>query len=137
MCRGRRKKRIVAAPGGRVYGSLSVLAQYFTEPVTRMTLAPGSFSPPPAVFSTVGAMPFRPERELPRAPERPYAAFVRALFGHRRQTLLNNLKAMRPAEDPAETFRQLEALGIDPRRRPETLSRAECLAVYRFLPAGS
>jgi len=129
--------RIVAAPGGRVYGSLSVLAQYFTDPVTRMTLAPGSFTPPPAVFSSVVAMPFRQERELPRDQERPYAAFVRALFGHRRQTLLNNLKAMRPGEDPAETARRLGELGIDPRRRPETLSRAECLALYRVLPAQS
>jgi 16S rRNA (adenine1518-N6/adenine1519-N6)-dimethyltransferase len=125
--------RIVAAPGGRVYGSLSVLAQYFTDPVARMTLSPGSFSPPPAVSSSVVFMPFRERRELPRDRERAYAAFVRALFGHRRQTLLNNLKAMRSGEAPAETAQKLRALGIDPRRRPETLSREECLALFDLL----
>ena len=53
-----------AKPGGRVYGSLSMLAQYFTQPRITMQLAPGSFSPPPKVSSSVVEMPFRPAREL-------------------------------------------------------------------------
>jgi 16S rRNA (adenine1518-N6/adenine1519-N6)-dimethyltransferase len=125
--------RIVAAPGGRIYGSLSVLAQYFTEPVARMTLSPGSFSPPPAVSSAVVSMPFRSARELPRDAERSYAAFIRSLFGHRRQTLWNNLKAMHGRDDPDRLAARVEPAGIDLRRRPETLSRAECLSLYSSL----
>ncbi len=125
--------RIVASPGGRVYGSLSVLSQYFTQPVTLMTLAPGSFTPPPAVSSSVVSMPFRPlPREIPPDGEAAYARFIRELFAHRRQTLLNNLKAARPGRAP-ELPALLAELGIDPGRRPETLARHECLSLHRAL----
>jgi 16S rRNA (adenine1518-N6/adenine1519-N6)-dimethyltransferase len=118
--------RMVAPPGGRVYGSLSVLAQYFTQPRAVMNLAPGSFSPPPAVASTVVAMPFRNPRELSDEAERDYPAFIRMMFAHRRRTLLNNLKSG-GYTDPEEALRRA---AIDPVRRPETLGRSESLALY-------
>jgi len=118
--------RLVASPGGKVYGSLSVLAQYFTEPRSVMHLAPGSFSPPPAVSSTVVAMPFRIARELSVEAELAYPAFVRMLFAHRRRTLLNNLKS----GGYAEPEQLLELAGIDAARRPETLDRTESLRLF-------
>jgi len=127
--------RIVATPGGRVYGSLSVLAQYFTTPRTVLTLPPGAFSPPPAVSSAVVSMPVRRPRELTPAAEAAYPAFVRMLFAHRRRTLLNNLKAadLAPGGDTADLPRIVRDAGIDPGRRPETLSRGECLRLYEVL----
>lgn len=134
--------RLVAAPGGRTYGSLSVLAQYFTAPRAVMTLGPGAFTPPPAVSSAVVAMPFRSGRELARDAERRYPGFIRALFAHRRQTLLNNLKAARawvsggPGDGAPERAVHerlvglLGRIGIDPSRRPETLAREECLSLF-------
>ncbi|HET9481449.1 MAG TPA: 16S rRNA (adenine(1518)-N(6)/adenine(1519)-N(6))-dimethyltransferase RsmA [Candidatus Polarisedimenticolia bacterium] len=121
--------RIVAAPGSRVYGSLSVLSQYFTDPRSLFTIGPGAFSPPPAVSSAVVAMPFRRPRELTGEQESHYPRFVRMLFAHRRQTLLNNLKAagIRARREA------LERAGIDAGRRAETLSRQECLALHREL----
>ena len=125
--------RLVAPPGGRVYGSLSVLAQYFTLPRTVMTLAPGSFTPPPAVSSAVVSMPFRIGRELPAAMEREYPGFIRMLFAHRRRTLLNNLKAASAAaSDPTLLLRDA---GIDPARRPETLGRLEVLRLFEVCRA--
>jgi len=118
--------RLVAPPGGKVYGSLSMVAQYFTEPRAVMNLAPGSFSPPPAVSSTVVSMPFLSPRELSADAERDYPPFVRMLFAHRRRTLLNNLKSGGCAE-PEETLRRA---GIDASRRPETLDRTESLALF-------
>src|SRR5262249_13875728 len=118
--------RIVAAPGGRVYGSLSILSQYFTEPRAVMTLAPGSFAPPPAVSSTVVDKPVAPRRERPAAQERIYPAFVRRLFAHRRRTLLNNLRGA-GLREPGRT---LAEAGIDAARRPETLDRKECLELF-------
>ena len=118
--------RIVAAPGGRVYGSLSVLSQYFTEPRAVMTLSPGSFAPPPAVSSSVVDMPVRPARELTAAQEKVYPSFVRRLFAHRRRTLLNNLRSS-GLRDPERT---LAETGIDAARRPETLDRRECLDLF-------
>jgi len=127
--------RIVASPGGRRYGSLSVLAQYFTVPRVVMRLSPSSFSPPPAVASAVAQFRFRTGRELPAGREAAYAAFIRLLFAHRRRTLLNNLRAAgarapKDRPDPAET---LARCGIDARRRPETLDRDECLRLYLSL----
>ncbi len=119
--------RIVAPPGSRVYGSLSVMSQYFTRPQTMMALSPGSFTPTPAVSSAVVFMPFRAlPREVPPDRERAYTAFIRELFAHRRRTLLNNLKAARP-DRAGSLAALLSGLGIDPVRRPETLSREECL----------
>ena len=131
--------RLVAPPGGRVYGSLSVLTQYFTLPRGVMTLAPGSFTPPPAVSSAVVSMPFRASREMTAALEREYPVFIRMLLAHRRRTLLNNLRAAAatglagaPASDPT---RLLHDAGIDPARRPETLSRLEALRLFEVCRA--
>ena len=129
--------RIVAGPGSRTYGSLSVLTQYFTEPHLQMTLRPGSFTPPPAVFSAVVAMPFRERRELDAGAEKRFSRFVRDLFGSRRQTLRNNLRRLlvpeksRAAASFAAIETRLEAGGLDLSRRPETLSRDEVLVLHR------
>jgi len=126
--------RIVAGPGSRTYGSLSVLTQYFTEPALQMILRPGSFAPPPAVFSAVVAMPFRKRRELDAAVEKDYARFVRDLFGNRRQTLRNNLRRSLSKLPPAlftAIVVEIENVGINLSRRPETLNRSEVLALHR------
>ena len=131
--------RIVAGPGSRTYGSLSVLTQYFTEPHLQMILRPGSFTPPPAVISAVVTMPFRARRELDAAAEKRFSRFVRDLFASRRQTLRNNLRrSLLPAASPkagsiAAIERTLEAAGLDLQRRPETLSREEVLALHRLI----
>ncbi len=119
--------RLVARPGGRAYGSLSVVAQYFTQPRVLLRLRPGSFSPPPAVASSVVVMPFRSGRELSLAEEERLPAFVRLLFSKRRRTLLNNLRAAGLAA-PSD---RLAAAGIEPARRPETLTREEVLRLFR------
>lgn len=131
--------RIVAGPGSRTYGSLSVLTQYFTEPRLQMTLRPGSFTPPPAVSSAVVAMPFRVRRELPRDVEKAFPLFVRNLFGARRQTLRNNLRRtglLSLQSIPgkiAEAEARIASAGLDLARRPETLSRDEVIALHRLL----
>jgi 16S rRNA (adenine1518-N6/adenine1519-N6)-dimethyltransferase len=129
--------RLLAPPGGRIYGSLSVLAQYFTVPGRVMVLGPGSFSPPPAVSSAVVAMPLRTPRELDPAQERLYPTYMRVLFGRRRRTLLNNLKGAAPWPEAlpglADPAGSLERAGLDPGRRPETLDRQECIDLFRAL----
>lgn len=125
--------RICRGPGSRVYGSLSVLAQYFTSPRRLMTLEPGSFRPRPAVRSAVVAMPFRKTRELAPERERLFAAFVLTAFRSRRRTLPNNLA---PAWrcDPGRAVALIRKAGIDPGLRPEMLDRD---AFIRLFKAGS
>lgn len=126
-------ERICASPGGRLYGSLSVFSQYFTEPKIVMRLTPGSFRPPPKVHSALVLMPFRAERELERPLEEKYPPFVRSLFSSRRRTLPHNLV---PAwgKDIHAIAKRLRSLGIDPGRRPETLTRTECLTLFLMTP---
>ncbi len=125
--------RICSPPGGRTYGSLSVLVQYFTTPRCFMTLDPGSFTPRPRVRSAVVEMPFREGRELEPAAEREYPAFIRGLFRSRRRMLLHNLDASW-GEPAGSVAARLAALGIDPARRPETLTREECLRLFLSRP---
>lgn len=127
-------ERVCAPPGSRVYGSLSVLAQYFAVPRLVMRLGPGSFDPPPKVHSAVVVLDVRERRGLDPAREAAYPPFVRSLFRHRRRTLPHNLV---PAwgSDLAAIAARLGAMGIAPGRRPETLSREECLALFAGGPA--
>jgi 16S rRNA (adenine1518-N6/adenine1519-N6)-dimethyltransferase len=122
-------ERIVAEPGGKEYGSLAVLAQYFTAPALVMRLAPGSFAPRPTVHSAVVVLPFRETRELDSEAEAAYPPFIRALFHQRRRTLPHNLVHAWGSDLKAIAAR-LAAMGIDPIRRPETLTRGECLRIF-------
>jgi 16S rRNA (adenine1518-N6/adenine1519-N6)-dimethyltransferase len=124
--------RICARPGSRTYGSLSVLAQYYSSPKPLMSVKPGSFSPPPKVTSTLVTMPLRDQRELKPSQETLYSRFARQLFSARRRTLPHNLKSM-VEKDARFLAAQLESGGIDSQRRPETLTRTECLAIFRLL----
>ncbi len=119
-------ERIVAAPGSKAYGRLSVLAQWRAEARLLFTVNPSAFTPPPKVTSAVvrilpGAMP---EGVAPRALERVTAA----AFAQRRKMLRQSLKAL--GGDPAD---RLAAARIEGTRRAETLTIPEFLALARAL----
>jgi len=122
--------RVAAAPGGKTYGALSVLTQAACAARLAFTVPPGAFSPPPQVDSAVLAL--RPHREPPVAiPDAArFATVVRAAFGQRRKSLANALAAGLGV--PADRARQLiEAAGLDPGRRAETLSLEEFARLAR------
>ena len=109
-------QRIVAAPGGKAYGRLSVLAQWRAEPRIVMDLPPEVFTPPPKVHSAV----VRIDRlAAPRHPAdaRTLLRIVAAGFNQRRKMLRASLKGISPdIED------RLRAAGIPPTERAERLS---------------
>lgn len=111
-------ERMTAGPGGRDYGRLSIMVQYHCRAERLFTVPPGAFNPAPKVYSAVVRLtPHEtPPVEL-RDPEQ-FAKLVTQAFGQRRKTLRNNLKGLLDAT-------QIDALGIDPTRRPETLSLEE------------
>jgi 16S rRNA (adenine1518-N6/adenine1519-N6)-dimethyltransferase len=122
--------RLSASPGTKDYGILSVLIQYYFRVTRLFSLSPGNFFPPPQVDSVV-------LRLLPETPD-PAALdpatlhqVVKMAFGHRRKTLNNTLVAQAASLGlTLEKMRDLLAhLGIDPRRRGETLSLAEFVAI--------
>lgn len=130
--------RVLAAPGGGDYGPLAVMLGLFADRTRVLSLPPGAFRPPPQVHSAVVRLAFRP-------PPVPVARFdavdrlVRTAFQQRRKTLANALRPLldrlpEPGADvggPAERLAVadlagvLSAAGIDPTRRPETLTPSE------------
>jgi len=118
-------QRIVAQPGGGAYGRLAVLAQWRAQAKLAMKVHRSAFTPPPKVMSAiVHVVPGEaPEGVSAKA----LAKVTEAAFGQRRKMLRQSLKAMPGAVEA------LEALGIDPQRRAETLSVAEFVALAREL----
>jgi len=87
--------RIVAVPGRRDYGYLSVSVQLFSRPHILFTIPPGAFSPPPKVqsalveFKMIPAFPGIAAEE-----EEEFLAFVKLCFAHKRKNLVNNLSGI-------------------------------------------
>jgi 16S rRNA (adenine1518-N6/adenine1519-N6)-dimethyltransferase len=115
--------RIVSGPGRRQYGYLSVLVQYYCEVEKAFEVAPSAFRPAPKVQSAVIRLALRRSPPVAVADEPRFFALVRAAFAHRRKTILNNLRTaeagLKLTSSPEDA---LARAGIDPRRRPETLS---------------
>jgi 16S rRNA (adenine1518-N6/adenine1519-N6)-dimethyltransferase len=119
-------QRMVAVPGTKDYGSLSVAVQYYTKPEIMFIVPPASFIPPPAVDSAVIRCTVREEPPV-QVDERVFFRVVKAAFAQRRKTLSNTLKT---TGVPAETLKViLEKAGIDGTRRGETLSLEEFAAI--------
>jgi 16S rRNA (adenine1518-N6/adenine1519-N6)-dimethyltransferase len=116
-------ERLLARPGTGDYGILTVLIGHRATVTRLLNLPPGAFRPAPRVESTVVRLQFHPP-EPPVGDEQLLAALTNAVFSRRRKTLGNALQAY-GALAPATATRALDTAGIDPRRRPETLSIAE------------
>lgn len=112
-------ERIVAAPGSKAYGRLSVLAQWRCETRMAMTLPAEAFTPPPKVDSAVVVFDPRP-RPLPQVSVKTLARITQAAFGQRRKMLRASLKQITPLPELL-----LAKAGIAPEKRPEQLSVGE------------
>jgi len=112
--------RVVAEPGSRDYGLLSVTVQMY-GPVERLfTLPPGALSPPPDVHSTVFRWRFAPRFAELGVDERSFLAFARQAFAQKRKTLANNLRAAKYEQSAVQSA--LEDAGIAAQARAEELS---------------
>ena len=128
--------RLEAVPGTGDYGVLSIAVQLHADVRRVLTLPPGAFRPPPKVHSAVVRLTFRPPA-VPIGDEGQFEAMVRSMFTQRRKTLANALAAF--AEGCGQRAADvLRAAGIDPGRRPETLTLEElALLAARFTAARS
>jgi 16S rRNA (adenine1518-N6/adenine1519-N6)-dimethyltransferase len=121
--------RLVAKVGTGEYGVLTVLTALRADVTRVLSLPPGAFRPPPKVHSAVVRLTFRPPA-VAIADEAAFVRMVRTMFTQRRKTVANALKpfAGERGMDPAAA---LTAAGIDPQRRPETLSLPDMAALAR------
>ncbi|MFC0268694.1 16S rRNA (adenine(1518)-N(6)/adenine(1519)-N(6))-dimethyltransferase RsmA [Kushneria aurantia] len=118
--------RLAAEPGSGDWGRLSVMTRYYCDVISLFDVPPSAFVPQPKVDSAVVRLVPRRGDRLHAHDEQRLSDLVRRAFAQRRKTLRNNLRGV---IDAAE----LEALGIDPGRRPETLGVAAYVAIANHL----
>ena len=115
--------RLVAAPGSKEYGVLSILVRLCADVDRLLALPAGAFRPAPKVLSSLVRLRFHPPSPAPRSLPS-LTRLVQAVFSRRRKTLENALLAL-PELDRTASTAILQRAGIDGRRRPETLDVAE------------
>ena len=118
-------QRIVAAPDSDAYGRLAVLAQWRAVPRIAMKVHRSAFTPPPKVMSAV--VHIEPEAMPGDVSARRLEQLTERAFGQRRKMLRQSVKGL------SNALEALEAVGIDPQRRAETVSVAEFVEVARKL----
>ena len=109
--------RMIALPGSRRYGRLTVMLAQWTDIETCFDIGPGAFRPPPKVWSSLVRVHVRRTPRFEVADEQRFAQVVRHLFSMRRKTLARSLRGRISSAS-------LSALGIDPAARAETLTPA-------------
>ena len=118
-------ERIVAKPGAKAYGRLSVLAQWRSSAKILFDVSRSAFVPPPKITSSIVRLePL--SAPVAAAPLADLEKVTAAAFGQRRKMLRQSLKGL--AADAEERMR---AAGIAPTARPEQLSVAEFASLAR------
>jgi 16S rRNA (adenine1518-N6/adenine1519-N6)-dimethyltransferase len=121
-------ERIVAKPGGKEYGYLSVIVQFYCDAQKLFDVPPTAFKPRPKVYSSVVRLATRKEPPAQVRSEGNFIRVAQTIFAHRRKTLLNNLRAgagklaLKEAVSMDDIAKES---GIDLGRRGETLSIQE------------
>ncbi len=119
--------RIVAPPGRRKYGYLSVVSQWFTKPELVLRIPPGAFRPPPKVDSALVSLRMPGAREaLEVGDEKAFLDFVKECFAQKRKNLRNNLRP-RLGTRAGELLREA---GLSADARAEELSIAKLAELF-------
>ena len=117
-------ERMIALPGGKDYGPLSVFTQAVSNLSICLFIKPSAFFPPPKVESAVIHMVWKERPVVSLEEEEWFKKVVRGCLGYRRKRLMNALKYSDIALPP-DIERRMERIGIDPQRRPGTLTLQE------------
>lgn len=113
-------ERIVAKPGGKDYGVLSIMVQYYAKPELKFIIPREAFRPVPKVDSAVIHMEILERPSIDVKDEKFFFKLVKTSFSQRRKMLSNSLKSL-----STDVKGWLSNAGIEPSRRPETLSIEE------------
>jgi 16S rRNA (adenine1518-N6/adenine1519-N6)-dimethyltransferase len=120
--------RLVAQPGTRDYGYLTVLTQYYSRPELVLEIPRSAFRPPPEVGSALVTLRLPGERaKLPRLDESKFLDFVKMCFSQKRKTLVNNLKLRVQPELIREALAKLN-LRVDARAEQLSVSNLAALS---------
>lgn len=128
-------ERLNAQVGTKAYGSLSIVAQYYTETSQVLTVPKSVFLPPPNVDSIVVKLMKRDVPQVEVDNEDKFFKMTKSAFSQRRKTINNNYQSLfvEGKNKKEVILKWLETSGIDPRRRGETLSIKEFANLYNEL----
>jgi len=119
-------QRLAARPDTSNYSRLSVMAQYYFQVTPLFLVPPESFQPMPKVDSAIVRLVPYVDKPVQIADEKAFAKLVNQSFSQRRKTLRNVLKDFC-------TPQQLEAVGIDPSSRAQTLTLQQFADLHNSL----
>lgn len=128
-------ERLVAPPGCKQYGILSVFCQLYFDISREFPVKPGSFRPVPKVDSIVLSFRVLPSPRVDVGDELFFRTVVKSAFGQRRKTLWNCLRCIALDIDEKDLEQAFQKSGIDPGRRGETLSLDEFAVLAKALGA--
>lgn len=120
-------RRLVAGPGTKDYGILSIMCQFVADVSVLFDVSPNVFYPRPEVTSSLVRLRMLPTSRFPVTDEVFFRTMVRGVFGKRRKTLRNSLRYLLPDIPPLPE--------VDLQRRPEDLTLAELAHLANLLVA--
>lgn len=120
-------QRLAAKPDTSNYSRLSVMAQYYFQVTPLFLVPPESFQPMPKVESAIVRLVPHTEKPVQIDDEKAFRQLVTQAFSQRRKTLRNVLKDICTAQ-------QIEAVGIDPSTRAQSLTLQQFAKLYNSLP---
>ena len=126
-------ERLVTGPGTKDYSSISCFTQFYAEPEILFNIRRKCFYPVPGVESCFLRIDIR-EKGLFLTNEDKLFKIIRTCFGKRRKTVLNSLSSNSAFGSKEAVEGRLKDIGIDPKRRPETLSIEEFVRINDGLP---
>ena len=126
-------ERVAAGEGTRSAGLLTVLLGVWFDASIVRTVPAGAFHPPPKVDSAVLLLEHRAAPRAEVGDDAYFRKVVKAGFSQRRKTLLNALRSDPELGDAGAIRAALEAAGIEPTRRAETLAVADFARLARAL----
>jgi 16S rRNA (adenine1518-N6/adenine1519-N6)-dimethyltransferase len=125
-------ERMIANPGGKTYGALSVSMCYHTEVEKTIPVSKDSFYPKPKVDSCLISMSIRRCAPVRIADEELFFSFVKGIFGGRRKFLYNAVSRA-VSLDKGEMEKLLLNMGINPKVRPENISLKEFADIFESI----
>lgn len=126
-------ERLIAAPGGKTYGALTLACRYWADVRSTLTIPRTAFHPVPEVDSALVRFDLLDAPRVSVADPEQLFAVIRAAFGVRRKTLRNAL--CRAGWPVASVEGALERIGVGTMRRGETLTLEEFAGLSDALPA--
>jgi 16S rRNA (adenine1518-N6/adenine1519-N6)-dimethyltransferase len=123
-------ERLIAVPGGKDYGAITCLVQFFTQPEMLFSIPAAAFYPQPKVESCFLKMQFYHQPKVKVGSEALFFQLVRAAFNQRRKNILNALAAK---WERKTVLQALAKAGIDLRKRAEQLSLEDFARIEKGL----